>query len=493
MGSLDNPCLKRILCSDDKCELCFNKSFASHDKAKYWSPKNIIKPRNVFKYSNKKFLFNCDSCGLELEMNLNNVASGKWCKSCGFKKTKEKQSMSLEEFIKRSKEKFGDQYDYTKTKLDGVDRPVTIYCNVHECEFSTTPYRHYSYETGCCPECAKEKRIDSKKYSFDEFLEMANRVHENKFDYESARKQYVNLDFPISIVCKLHGEFTQLPSVHLISKCGCTKCGRESTSLVQRLTTEEFIKRSKLVHGDIYDYSKTIYTNQHQKVTIICMKHGDFEQDPSNHMNGVGCRRCTYICCLDDFIQAASIKHNKLYDYSLVDYENSHKAVKIKCKDCGIFEQTPNSHLRGSGCPSCINKTEKKLYTFLKEKYNDIVKEYKPEWLTNETTGRRYRFDFFIPSLNIIIELDGGQHFKQVLNWLDPFEQTKKDIWKMNQANSNNIYVVRLLQEDVYKYDNSWLEHHLLPELIKRDSNMFITSEERSNMYDIHIELFENE
>ncbi len=106
---------------------------------------------------------------------------------------------------------------------------------------------------------------------------------------------------------------------------------------------------------------------------------------------------------------------------------------------------------------------------------------------------RRYRFDFFIPNLNIIIELDGGQHFKQVPNWLDPFEQTKKDVWKMNQANSNNIYVIRLLQEDVYKYDNSWLEHHLLPELIKRDSNMFITSEERSNMYDIHIELFENE
>lgn len=58
------------ICDDDNCIFCFNNSFASHPKSKYWSEKNNIKPRQVFKSTNKSYLFNCPKCHHESEQSL---------------------------------------------------------------------------------------------------------------------------------------------------------------------------------------------------------------------------------------------------------------------------------------------------------------------------------------------------------------------------------------------------------------------------------------
>jgi len=69
------------LCDND-CNLCFNKSFASHTKSKNLSTKNNIDPRKIFLNSNSKYLFNCDDCNHEFEQALNCVVSGIWCPYC---------------------------------------------------------------------------------------------------------------------------------------------------------------------------------------------------------------------------------------------------------------------------------------------------------------------------------------------------------------------------------------------------------------------------
>lgn len=61
----------------------------------------------------------------------------------------------------------------------------------------------------------------------------------------------------------------------------------------QKLTTEEFIKKAREVHGDRYDYSKVEYVNSKEKVTIICPEHGEFMQVPSMHLRGHGCAKCS--------------------------------------------------------------------------------------------------------------------------------------------------------------------------------------------------------
>ena len=59
-----------------------------------------------------------------------------------------------------------------------------------------------------------------------------------------------------------------------------------------KLTTEDFIAKAKAVHGDRYDYSRVMYVNNSTPVVIVCPEHGAFEQRPNNHFNGNGCPKC---------------------------------------------------------------------------------------------------------------------------------------------------------------------------------------------------------
>lgn len=128
-----------------------------------------------------------------------------------------------------------------------------------------------------------------------------------------------------------------------------------------KVTTESFIERSKLVHGDRYDYSQVIYNGAHTKIKIVCREHGLYEQNPTNHLSKQGCPKCGLESqalarssqAKLKFKERASHTHNNKYDYSLVDYKNSHAKVSIICTEHGIFEQTPGNHINGMGCPHC--------------------------------------------------------------------------------------------------------------------------------------------
>lgn len=62
---------------------------------------------------------------------------------------------------------------------------------------------------------------------------------------------------------------------------------------MRKLTTEEFISKARLVHGDKYDYSKTKYTTSRQKICVICRIHGEFLITPNAHLSQKqGCRQC---------------------------------------------------------------------------------------------------------------------------------------------------------------------------------------------------------
>lgn len=73
----------------------------------------------------------------------------------------------------------------------------------------------------------------------------------------------------------------------------CPYCQVETNSEKRRSTTEEFIEKSREIHGDFYDYSKVEYVDSYTPVTIICPIHGEFEQAPAVHLSGHGCLRCS--------------------------------------------------------------------------------------------------------------------------------------------------------------------------------------------------------
>lgn len=131
----------------------------------------------------------------------------------------------------------------------------------------------------------------------------------------------------------------------------------------KRLTTNDWICKATKVHGNVYDYEQVDYINAHTPVMIRCLQHGHFAMRPNDHLNGQGCRECGIIrrnakntYTTTSFNERASSIHGGKYDYSLVEYTRFDTPVSIICPTHGIFNQRPNRHLYGDGCPSCARE-----------------------------------------------------------------------------------------------------------------------------------------
>lgn len=113
------------------------------------------------------------------------------------------------------------------------------------------------------------------------------------------------------------------------------------------------------IHNYKYDYSKAVYLNSKNKLTIICPIHGEFLQTPSGHLRGMGCRKCVgkYKPTLEEFISSARDIHKDKYDYSEFIYTSKDKVGVIKCNTCSnVFKQSPHNHVYHSkGYRVCNN------------------------------------------------------------------------------------------------------------------------------------------
>lgn len=152
----------------------------------------------------------------------------------------------------------------------------------------------------------------------------------------------------------------------------------EKLSHNPRHTTDSIIQSFRAAHGTKYDYTKVIYGGYHNKVEIICPRHGSFHQSVANHIKGSGCRKCAseYKSSLfrkntEDFIKAAIEIHGEKYNYDQVTYINRSTYVDIWCNiHQSIFRQSPGNHLNGKGCPRCardrtINAKQKTTEEFI--------------------------------------------------------------------------------------------------------------------------------
>lgn len=124
---------------------------------------------------------------------------------------------------------------------------------------------------------------------------------------------------------------------------------------MKKLTTEEFIKRSKEIHHKNDDYSKVNYVNNHTKVCIICPEHGEYWQRPSDHLKGKRCPKCAgmHQYTTEEYIKEVAKIHNNKYFYDKTKYINSHTKITVTCPIHGDFEILATNHLCGDGCPLC--------------------------------------------------------------------------------------------------------------------------------------------
>lgn len=199
------------------------------------------------------------------------------------------------------------------------------------------------------------------------FINKAKEKFGDRYDYQHIN--YINSSTKIKIVCKEHKiTFNQSPSEHLRGKHSCNLCTRNP-----KVDTEFFISKARQIHGDKYDYSKTKYVNSYTMVDIICSIHGVFSTLPNNHYNQ-NCPKCyNDVRLLTDniFVQRAKNIHGDKYDYSLTNYKNSKDRIKIICPEHSEFEQIPNDHISGKGCPKCgliYNKLEEEIREFIPQR-----------------------------------------------------------------------------------------------------------------------------
>jgi len=134
-------------------------------------------------------------------------------------------------------------------------------------------------------------------------------------------------------------------------------------------------------------------------------------------------------------------------------FNQTNKKYLMICNKCDKeFDTSPNKINAGKWCPFCKNKTEALVYEFLLSLY-ETKRELNFDWCK-----KKYflPFDFLLVDKNIIIELDGRQHFQQVSNWNNPEETLNTDVYKMKCAIENNYTIIRIQQELVFDNKIDW-------------------------------------
>jgi len=314
--------------------------------------------------------------------------------------------MNTQNFIEKANSVHKNKYNYSNSNYINDKNKIEIICPKHG-SFYQRPSSHLSGQ-GCakCVSKGKKASINNEK-----FIEISKKNFGDFYIFD--KLNYISSNKKVKLICPIHGDFEQIPNNHFKGH-GCSKCANNS-----KLTTEEFIQKANSVHLNKYDYSLAVYKNNHTKISIICSIHGVFYQNPSSHLSGMSCKKCSeekghqkLKMKTEDFIQKANQKHNYFFDYSKVEYKNCDTKINIICPKHGNFFQTPYHHLKDNSCPKCnASKGEQKIREFLIEN-NFIFEEQKK--FKSCRRKKMLPFDFYIESCNLLIEYQGEQHYKEI-------------------------------------------------------------------------------
>ena len=368
------------------------------------------------------------------------------------------KKLTTEEFVNKAKKIHGDKYDYSKVVYVNAHTKINIICNLHG-DFWQTPNSHLNGSG--CPHCCDFNH----KYTKEEFIERAKKIHGDKYDY--SKVEYVNNSTKVCIICSEHGEFWITPANHLYGQ-GCFKCYHDSRKNSFKYNNDEIINKFKTIHGDRYDYSKTVYNGIITPISIICPIHGEFLQLPSLHMQGCGCPKCGIIKsgkskCLttEEFIEKAKKIHGDKYDYSKVEYVDYDTPIVIICKKHGEFLQTPDAHLQGKGCQSCSIRHSsyvEDIINFIRSNMNTTVE------INNRKVIYPLELDIYLPEKNIAIEFNG-------IRWhTEEFGKDKNyHLNKLIECNKKGIKLIQIFEDEMVLSKN--IVFSKLSHLLKLDNN----------------------
>ncbi len=328
------------------------------------------------------------------------------CRKCAG----EKRRLSYSDFIKRSKELYEDAYTYPDEPENfTTDTELEIICKVHG-SFKRVVRDHIYASKGkspCgCPKCGDIKRANSNTKTTERFLKELQLVFGDIYDLSFV--EYTKKHLPVKLVCSEHGEFSKPPE-QLLNGLGCPECVKETVRQKFAYNTETFIARAREVHGDRFDYSKTIYgKNSFEKVLIGCEKHGFQLMNPTQHLVKTGCPECgkeaskeKMRMTTEEFISRSNEVYDGEYTYEKSVYTGNKDKIVVTCKKHGDFVTNAGNHLsrNGGGCPKCAGHV-----SYVETELVKRLAEYSPETSNRKVLGGK-ELDILIGSL--AIEVNG--------------------------------------------------------------------------------------
>ena len=289
---IEERCKKRMISHTEFIKRAnkVHKNYYDYSLVKYNSVKQkiiIICPEHgQFKQTVSDHLSNhgCAKCGINKSLKTKKQTQNNIDKS---KKNVNNKRKTTEEFIEDAIKIHGDNYNYDQVIYTNCTTKVIIKCNRCNISFYQLPGSHISGKG--CKECAIKKNSTKQKMTQDEFIKRANEIHNNKYDYSMAK--YNGSNKKIIIICKEHGSWECTAGSHLANH-GCRKCSTLENSKKAALTIDELILRATKLYGNKYIYKAVEFDNMHDKVLILCYKHGCFIKSVNKHLNGQECPKC---------------------------------------------------------------------------------------------------------------------------------------------------------------------------------------------------------
>lgn len=373
--------------------------------------------------------------------------------------------LTNQEFLNKLYEIKGNEY----TPLDeynGARTKIRFRHNTCGRVFETTPDNIYR---GGCPECGYENMRTKQRKNNKEFLEEVRSLVNDEYTFID---YYVNNTTKLKVVHNKCGHEYKVTPRDFLSGRRCPNCKNKRISKSNTLTNDEFMKMlNKVLEPEYkvlneYKNAKTKLKVKHEKCGLI------YKAAPHKLLNG---RRCP-VCVFKDMGEKRSKPHNvfveevnetvgKEYEV-LGEYKNNRTKILMKHIKCGDeFYITPDSFLRGSGCPKCKESWGEKEITKILKKYKILnIPQYKFDDCIYKD---KLRFDFALIKNNKVIclvEYQGIQHYEPV----DIFGgeeifliQQEKDCIKRQYANNNKIPLIEI----PYHIEN--IEKFLIDEITK--------------------------
>ena len=217
-------------------------------------------------------------------------------------------------------------------------------------------------------------------------------------------------------------------------------------------TTEQFVDEMSVKNPNVKILGK--YRNSKSKIETQCLRCDYiWMPTPNTLLKGEGCPKCSGLMrkTQDEFVREMAEKHPTIT--VIGEYINNRTKVKCFCNKCKTyFFSAPHTMLsNGNGCSNC---TTSRGENRIKEWLNDNGFKYNTQHIFEDCKDVRVLpFDFYIPSYNVVIEYDGIQHFepKDFFGGEESFNKLKKhDSIKSKYCMENNI---RLLRIPYFQYE----------------------------------------